>query len=282
MTLPAELPHAHRLGPFLLLGPVGSGGAGEVHRAIDERNGRAVALKLLHAGAVGDRAVADRMAAEIAAVRRLDHPGIVRVLDHGVTDGRPWLAMEPLAGCTLERYARPARLLPEAVAVAVVARVAEALSAAHQRGVVHRDVKPSNVIVDWAADRVTLTDFGLARLPDAEQTVTGVVVGTPAYMAPELLGGAAPTAASDLYALGVLMFELLTGRRPHEADTLGALLQAVAAARAPALDTLRRDLPGGLSDLVAALLAKVPAHRPPDAGSVAVALRQLASPLPPP
>jgi len=140
---------------YRLEGLIGSGALGDVHRAVDLRHRRAVALKLLRAGPASAEA-ARRFAAETAAARRLGHPGIVRVFETGTAIGRPWLAMELLAGCDLQRYTRQARLLPEAVVARVGQRIAEALAYAHAQGVVHRDVKPSNVIVDWASDRLTL------------------------------------------------------------------------------------------------------------------------------
>lgn len=276
MQLPPDLSTARTFGPFVLLGAVGHGGAGEVYRALDRRDGRAVALKLLHPSP-SDRAAAARTAAEIDTARRLHHPNIVRIHDAGVSEGRPWLAMEPLAGCNLERYTRPARLLPEAAVLHLSACVADALACAHAQQVVHRDVKPSNVIVDWAAGRVTLTDFGVARSADAERTATGVVVGTPVYMAPELLAGAEATPASDLYALGVMMFQLLAGRLPHEADTLGALLRAVTTAPVPDLALLKPGLSPAVANWVRRLLARDPNERPAEAALVAAGLRALAA-----
>lgn len=157
----------------------------------------------------------------------------------------------------------------------VLERVAEALAYAHAQGVLHRDLKPANVMVDWAADRVTLTDFGLASLADAERTRTGLVLGSPAYMAPELLAGQPADASTDLYALGAMAFQLLTGSLPFDAPGLGELLRQVAQQPAPDLAALRPELPPALAALVAQLLAKAPAERPPSAAGVAQALGQL-------
>ncbi len=267
----AEAVAPPHVGPYHLHGLIGGGASGEVHRAIDSRDGQPVALKLMHAAGTVD---ARRFAAEAAAAQRLRHPHIVRVLDAGVDEGRGWIAMEPLAGCDLQRYTRATRLLPEPVVLRIGERVASALACAHAEGIVHRDVKPSNVIVDWTADRLTLTDFGIAHLADGERTATGVVLGTPAYMAPEQLAGAPASAAGDLYALGVMMFELLAGRRPHDAPTLGELLRRVASEPAPDLASIRAGLPPALTGLIAALLAVQPAARPPNADAVA---QQLAS-----
>lgn len=266
------------LGGYRLAGLIGKGAVGEVRVAFAPGSGEAVALKMLRLGddSVGDRGEARRrFLAEAGAARLLQHPGIVRVLAAGDEGGTAWIAMELLNGCDLVRYTRPARLLPEPVVLRLAERVARALAYAHEAGVVHRDIKPANVIVDWAADRVTITDFGIARIADAERTRTGLVLGSPAYMAPELLAGAAASTGSDLYALGVTLFQLLAGRLPHDSGSMGELLRQVAGEPAPDLRSLRPELPPALARLVAALLAKRPAARPPSAMDLAETLQNL-------
>jgi serine/threonine-protein kinase len=266
------------IGGYRLAGLIGKGAVGEVHVAIAPGGGEAVALKLLQLGdgSVGDRAEARRrFLAEAGAAQRLQHPGIVRVLAAGDEGGVAWMAMELLTGCDLVRYTRAARLLPEAVVLGVAERVARALAYAHEAGVVHRDIKPANVVVDWAADRVTITDFGIARLADGERTRTGLVLGSPAYMAPELLAGGGADARSDLYALGVTMFQLLAGRLPHDHPSMGELLRQVVSEPAPDLRGLRPELPAPLTTLVAALLGKRPDTRPPNAAALAETLLRL-------
>jgi len=269
------------IGGYRLAGLIGSGAIGEVHLAVDSASGQQVALKVLRLAGADAQAQDEaqrRFIAEADAARRLVHPDIVRVLAAGVEAGSAWLAMELLAGCDLERYTRPARLLPEAVVLRVAERLARALAYAHAGGVIHRDLKPANVMVDWASDRVTLTDFGLARLADAERTRTGLVLGTPAYMAPEQLAGAPASTSGDLYALGVTLFQLLAGRLPHDSASLGELLRQVATEPAPDLRRLRPDLPpalAGLPALVASLLAKRPTERPPGASALAESLKTL-------
>ena len=261
-----------RYGRFRILRPIGAGAMGTVHVAVEAATERLVALKTL---ALDDEEARQRFVAEAQALTRLDHPDIVTVLEAGQNAHVGWLAMELLSGCDLRRYTRAARLLPEPLVLVVGQRLAQALDHAHRRGIVHRDVKPSNVMVDWPAQRVTLTDFGIARLDDAGRTRSGVVPGSPDYMAPELLAGAPPDARSDLYALGVLLFELLTGRRPHEADSMGALLHSVAHAPAPDLRQLRPDLPAPLAELVARTLQRDPAKRAPDALALAAQLHEV-------
>jgi eukaryotic-like serine/threonine-protein kinase len=187
--------------------------------------------------------------------------------------------MELLAGADLSRYTRPGRLLPEPLALEIAAHIAEALAYAHRQGVVHRDVKPANVMFDPVSGGVKLTDFGLARAADAQATRSGMLLGSPAYMAPELLGGARAEAASDLYALGVLLFELLTGRLPFAADSMGALLRAMASQAPQTVRELRPDLPATqaavLDAALAPVLARSPAERERDGDAWASELRQL-------
>lgn len=243
---------------------IGRGASAAVYGAIDEANDQAMALKILDA-----EPDSVRRAALLDGIRRaaqLDHPGIVRVLGGGEVSANVFVVMELLSGTDLSRYARPGRLLPEAAVLEVAAQIAEALAYAHRQGIVHRDVKPANVMFDPATRRAVLTDFGLARGPDAQATRSGVMLGSPTYMAPELLAGAPADGRSDLYALGVLTYELLTGRPPFDAAGLGALLRAVASAPPPPLASRRPDLaePAALDQLLAPLLAKDPAERPFD------------------
>ena len=262
---------------------LGHGAGSVVYAAFDERTNQWCAFKLLLPMAGSDLAVAAearaRLLREQAVTGGLQHPGIVRLLDSGDTGGIAWLKMELLPGADLTRYTRPARRLPVPVVATLGTRIAAALAHAHAAGVVHRDLKPANVMVDWASDRVVITDFGLARGADSEETRTGLVLGSPGYMAPELLAGRPPHAGSDLYALGVLLFQLLAARLPFEAAGLGALLHEVASVAAPDLRTLvplpHDALLAPLAALVAALLAKAPARRPTDAAAVVALLQAL-------
>ncbi len=235
-----------------------------------------VALKLLTGLDAGARA---RFAAEAQALRRLRHPAIVEVHAAGLADDRAYVAMALLPGADLRRHTRPARLLPEPLVLRLGADVADALAHAHAQGIVHRDVKPANLVFDAATQRVWLTDFGLARLPDATCTATGVLLGTPAFMAPEQLAGAQAAPAGDVYALAATLFQLLSGALPCEAPTLGALLHAQAAGALRTLAQARADLPAALSDALAQALHRDPACRP-DAAALAQQLATLARALP--
>jgi eukaryotic-like serine/threonine-protein kinase len=241
-----------------------------------------VALKLCALDRSANPAAARRAFIDSAgAAQRLSHPNIVTVLAAGVEGPLAWLAMEAVPGADLSRYTRAPRLLPEAVVLKLGERMAQGLGHAHRMGLVHRDLKPANVLVDWATDTVKLADFGLSRAAGAAHTGTGIVLGTPGYMAPEQLAGAEPTAASDLYALGATLYELLAGRLPHEGRSMGELLRQVSAETPEPLHRLRPGLPAPVSDLVARLLAKAPAERPSPAAAVAAALADAGTALAP-
>jgi eukaryotic-like serine/threonine-protein kinase len=264
------------IGGYTLQRRVGGGTAGTVFQALGPRHERTVALKLMREGEdktpAGLAEASRRFETEIRALHALSHPDIVQVLDGGFWQGRGWLVMEWLPGHELTRYTTPARLLPEAVTLEIGERLARALAHAHERGVVHRDLKPGNVRVHLPAHMLKLADFGLARTADSAATRTGVVAGSPAYMAPEMLGGASADARADLYALGVLLFELLAGQRPFEAQTLGEWLRRVATEPAPDLRQLKPELPTALASLVARLLQREASARPNNGAAVAAEL----------
>ncbi len=269
-----------RVAGWSLLRQLGTGAQSQVWLA--QRGEQIAALKLqpLPAGP-GLAAAAEAFLEATRLALSLHHPCIVAVWDAGIDGSLAWLAMEPVPGSDLQRYTREPRLLPQPVVLRVLQRVAEGLAHAHGQGVVHRDLKPANVLVNWADDAVRIADFGLARAAGASRTGTGIVPGTPVYMAPEQLAGGEPDARGDLYALGVMAFELLTGRLPHEAATMGELLRRVAQEPAPELTQLRPGTAPALSALVGRLLAKARAARPADAGLVAAELGALGGAPPP-
>jgi serine/threonine-protein kinase len=275
-----------RIGPFLLQCPVGQGASAEVWLALAVPEGQAeggtpVALKALVDE--GDEEIRlelrRRFLEESRTAQRLQHPHIVACLDAGESDGRPWMALEWLPGHDLTRYTARQRLLPEPLALQVGACLARALAHAHRLGVVHRDVKPANVRVNLSRRVVKLTDFGVARAEDATRTRTGIVLGTPAYMAPEQLAGAPADARGDLYALAVVLFELLTAHRPHEAASLGELLRQVATMPAPDLRQWRPELPEVLAGVLAKALSRDPSERHADGEQFAAALDAAAQSL---
>lgn len=274
---PGDMPGI-RIGGFPLVRTCAQGPMGELHLATDPATGMPVALKTVRFQ--GSELTRERFLRESAAAARLQHPDIVRTFAAGV-DGEGeqrlgWIAMEWVAGSDLSRYLQAPRLLPEAVVLELGARVAEALNHAHREGVVHRDIKPANILVDWVSQTVKVSDFGCAHLTDGERSRSGLIVGSPAYMAPEQLAGVPVDGRADLYALGVLMFQLLTGRLPFESDQLGQLLADISQREAPALCASRPDLPPLLSDIIARSLAKSPRDRQPDGAHFARELRLMA------
>lgn len=259
-------------GRFRVDAVAGVGGMGTVHRATDLHDRCVVAVKSMHGAMERERFVR-----EVELLRSLQHPAVVDYRHHGATpDGTPYLVMEWLDG---EDLATTLRRGPLSVgdAEAVASRAADALGALHAVGIVHRDVKPANLfLVGGAPDRVKLLDFGLARHVAPEHALTGVgmTIGTLDYMAPEQARGRRDlTARADVFGLGCVLFECLTGRRPFAADHPVAILAKILLEDAPRVDSIRRDVPAPLCDLVQRMLAKEPALRPADGRETAEALR---------
>ena len=270
---------ARRLGRYRVERELERGAMGAVYLGHDPDSGRKVALKTLALAREFDAEdVAEaraRFLREAETARRLRHPGIVAVLDAGEHDGVAWIAMEYLKGRDLTHYAQPGQLLPVAVVLRIAARVADALAHAHAQGVVHRDVKPANVMADITGDSVKVTDFGIARIADAARTRSGMVLGTPSFMSPEQLAGGEVDGRSDVYSLGAMLFQLLTGHLPFEADSMHALLQRIAHEPAPDVRVWRPELPAARADVVALALQKRPEVRYADAATLAADLRQI-------
>ena len=275
-SLPSSAAGLGSIGGYQLQRTLGKGSTGTVYLALDSRRRRAVALKVLTLSGDFDGGDFDearaRFLQETQTAKRLSHPDIVRIYEAGEDNGRLWMAMQLLGGSNLARYTVMWRLLPPPLVAQLAERLARALAHAHAQGVVHRDIKPGNVMLDLPTARMKLTDFGVAGIADMSRTRTGVVLGTPLYMAPEQLAGAPTDARSDLYSLGVLCFQLLSGRLPHESASLGELLRQVARDSAPELRTLRADVAPALAGVVARALQKSPAARFADALQMADAL----------
>ncbi len=254
---------------FEIVRPIGSGGMGSVFLAADRVAGGAVALKVLD---LTDEAARERFGREVRVLSELTHPGIVRYVAHGETaEHRPFLAMELLDGEDLaERLARGRPTTAESVGL--VREAAEALAFAHGKGIVHRDVKPSNLfLVESDGERLKVLDFGIARagLQTRGLTQTGTLLGTVGYMAPEqATASGAVDARADVFSLGCVLFECLAGRPAFTGDHVVAILAKVLVEEAPRLRQLCPELPVALEELVAQMLAKEPAHRPPDAAAL--------------
>lgn len=267
------------MGPDLLSGryelgaPLGSGGMARVHEATDRMLGRRVAVKLLETDA-GIPHARERFLNEARLAASLSHPHAVAVYDTGTDRGRAYIVMELVEGQTLAQLlAAKGPLAPER-AVAVADPVLAALAAAHARGMVHRDVKPANVLLGRDGS-VKLADFGIAKATEgrADLTMTGQVIGTPTYLSPEQASGRPATPASDVYATGVVLYEMLAGRPPFAAENPIATAMAHQRDPVPPLGRQRPGLPPGLVAAVSRALAKDPADRYPDAAAFRSALR---------
>ncbi len=260
-------------GRYEILAPLGEGGMGHVYRARHLGLDKIVALKVL-AGCTPE--LVARFQREAQAIARLDHPGCVRVLDFGVdTTGAPFLAMELIEGPTLAEQI--GEEWPLERAVNVVHQLVAALAHAHAHGVIHRDVKPENIVLARGGTRVVLIDFGLAALRDAPMlTGQGMAMGSPSYIAPERLRGHAHDARSDLYSVGVVLYELITGLRPILGSSPREVMENALVKPPRPLSVLRRDVPQALEALVRTALVKDPARRYPDAEAMLSALTDVA------
>jgi serine/threonine protein kinase/tetratricopeptide (TPR) repeat protein len=273
-----------RLGPYEILAPLGAGGMGEVYRARDVRLGREVAVKVLPEHLSRDADLIQRFEREARAIAALSHPNILTLHDFGNHDGISYAVMELLEGETLTaRLAHGPLYWPRAVEIAIA--VAEGLSAAHSRGIIHRDLKPGNVFLT-SDGRVKLLDFGLARLKfgvsrpeetaaptEAALTDPGWVMGTAAYMSPEQVRGEPADIPSDIFSLGCVLYETVSGRRPFREKTAAETMASILRDPAPALSEEAPAVPVELSQLVAHCLEKQPGERFQSARDLAFALR---------
>jgi eukaryotic-like serine/threonine-protein kinase len=253
---------------------VGSGGMSSVFRARDRLLERHVALKLLHAHYSDDDDHVARFRREARAVAQLSHPHIVTVIDRGVDRGRQFIVFEYVDGENLKDLLRRTGRLPAGRAVELAIAIAEGLAFAHAQGLVHRDVKPQNVLLNGEGD-VKVTDFGIARSLDMDRGLTeaGTVLGTSDYISPEQAGGKVVTPATDVYSLGVVLWELLTGDVPFPGDTFVAVALRHINEPPPDLLDVRPDAPPRLAGVVQRALAKDPADRFPSMEAFAAELR---------
>ncbi|WP_018351378.1 serine/threonine protein kinase [Longispora albida] len=256
---------------------IAAGGMGEVWRGADTLLGRPVAVKLMHAGLTGQRGFRERFVTEARVMAALDHPGVVPVYDYGEERGTAYLVMEFVEGRTLGAVLDDEGTLPPDRVLDLVAQAAGALAAAHARGVVHRDVKPANLLVR-PSGQLVLTDFGIARSEGGHRTTAGAVLGTASYMAPEQVDGDDLTPAADQYSLGVVAYRCLTGRVPFTGEGPAQIaLQHVTAEPPP----LPESVPVHVRSLVERAMAKDPGARFASAADLAAACRGEVVPEPP-
>jgi eukaryotic-like serine/threonine-protein kinase len=273
-----------RLGRYQLEREIGRGAMGTVYLGRDTAINRLVAIKAIPlASEFSESELAEarsRFFREAETAGRLNHPNIVTIYDVGEERGLAYIAMEYLKGRHLSDYANADTLLEPRKVLELAARTAQALGFAHKQQVVHRDIKPANIMYDPSADVLKITDFGIARLTGTGTTRTGIVLGTPSFMSPEQLEGRTVTGHSDLFSLGVSLFQLLTGRLPFTADSMTGLMQQIAEAPHPPLRAVRPDLPLCVDAIIDRALAKNPEARFESGAQMAAALEDCRSKLP--
>ena len=265
------------LGRYQVDKELGKGAMGVVYLGKDPKIGRVVAIKTMALSQEfsGDELIdaRERFFREAETAGRLQHQNIVTIFDAGEEHDLAYIAMEFLKGRDLVDHCKGDNLLPVPAVLSIVARVAEALAYAHKQNVVHRDIKPANIMYELASDTVKVTDFGIARITDSSKTKTGLVLGTPSFMSPEQLAGKKVDGRSDLYSLGVMLFQMLAGVLPFRGDSMAELMFKIANEEAPDIRVIRPELPAMLADVVALSLSKRPETRYQDGHLFAADLR---------
>jgi len=248
------------------------GGMATVYRAVDTRLDRVLALKVMHPSLAADRSFVERFIREAKSVARLAHPNVVQVFDQGTEGTYVYLAMEYIAGCTLRDVLRERGALQPRAALDILEPVLAALGAAHRAGFVHRDMKPENVLIGDDG-RVKVADFGLVRAVDTVTNTTGTVLGTVSYLAPEQIENGIADPRVDVYACGILLYEMLTGEKPHDGDSPAIVLYKHLHEDVPAPSAAVPGMAYELDELVASATARNPAIRPQDAVALLAQVR---------
>jgi hypothetical protein len=281
---PREADPTQRLGRYQLEREIGRGAMGVVYLGRDTAINRLVAIKAIPlASEFSEVELAEartRFFREAETAGRLNHPNIVTIYDVGEERGLAYIAMEYLKGRHLSEHATSNTLLEPRKVLELIGLTAQALGFAHKQQVVHRDIKPANIMYDPNTNVLKITDFGIARLSGAGSTRTGIVLGTPSFMSPEQLEGRTVTGASDLFSLGVSLFQLLTGQLPFTADSMTGLMQQIAEAPHPPLRAFRPDLPACVESIIDRALAKNPDARFDSGAQMAAALDECRSRMP--
>jgi len=266
-----------QVGRYQIQERIGKGAMATVYKAYDPGIDRTLAIKFLHQNLCVDEEQRTRFLREAKAAGGLAHPNIVTIYDVGEIDGRPYIAMELLDGMTLSEVMKPGVGLPTREVVIVALQLARALEYAHSKGVFHRDIKPSNIMRIKGTDTVKVTDFGIAHMDghDHQQTRVGTILGTPHYMSPEQAKGEKADGRSDLFSVGVVMYQLVTGQVPFEATSLVTLAHKIAEEDPVPITKLRRDAPPALRRIIERCLRKEPDKRFQTGQELAAALSKL-------
>src|SRR6201995_1091098 len=258
---------------YRVLSRLGSGGMADVFLAEDQQLGRKGALKLLHHRFAQDPDFVERFRREARAAAGLQHPNVVSVYDRGSFDGTYYIAMEYLPGRSLKQLIRDEAPLDPVRAIDIAIQILKAARFAHRRGGIHRDLKPHNGIVD-DADNAKVTDFGIARAGASDMTETGSIMGTAQYLSPEQAQGHAVSAGSDLYSIGVALYEMLTGRVPFDAESAVTIALKHVSEAPPPMTVINPEVPAELEQVVMWALNKNPVDRPANADRFITALEQ--------
>lgn len=267
------------LGRYHILEQLGEGGMAVVYKAFDTRLERNVAVKVILPGKEHSEKFLKRFEREAKSLAQLSHPNIVKVVDYGEQDGLPYLVMEYLPGGTLKKKLT-GKSISWQQAIKLLIPIARALDYAHQHKIVHRDIKPSNILITDSGEPM-LSDFGISKMLEAEETMdltgTGVGVGTPEYMSPEQAQGKSVDIRSDIYSLGVVLYEMVTGRRPYQADTPMAVVWKLASEPLPRPKQFMTELPDALDGILIKMLAKQAEQRYQGLGELIPSLEKLAN-----
>jgi serine/threonine protein kinase len=272
-----------RLGPYLIVARIGSGGMGEVYKAYDESLERFVAIKVLPPELARQEDFVRRFRAEATAVAKLAHPNIVPIHAVGKDAGNHFFVMQYVQGASLAQLLAEHKRLSVDETLTIVEQALAGLAAAHKRGLIHRDIKPGNILLDQEHHRALVADFGLVKTIASGQsdTATGVIMGTVDYLSPEQARSQNVDARSDLYSLGVMMYQMLAGRLPFDSDTATGMIFQHAYEQPPPLTTVAPDVPQRVAAMVARLMAKDAGHRYQTAEQVMADISEVRAGKPP-
>lgn len=281
LILSAKDIHPPKLGRYTIERVLGQGAMGTVYLGSDPKIGRRVAIKTLNLASEfleeDLQEARARFQREAETAGRLRHPNIVTIYDVGEEGDLSYIAMDYLSGSPLSEFIEEDKRLPPSHVFSLLAQAADGLAYAHEQGIVHRDIKPANLIYDATNERLVITDFGIARLTDESRTKTGTIVGSPNYMSPEQIEGRDVDGRSDIFSLGVTLYQLLSGQLPFQGDSLAAVAYAIVKQEPEDISRLVNGLPRGTSTMLKRALAKKPEKRFPSADLMAEALRKLAA-----